>query len=317
MSALAAEVVDFDALRDKSYQDAAMGREIVDFLAWLELGGASSRTIDQYELDLSRGALLFRSKDMAALEDGDALQIARSFKPGERRVRVAAWRSFFKWGLRSRRITVNPFDALPAMKQRPQPVIDVFSDAEVEALLSLPLVDAAPLAVLFEAGLRKGEARHLQLRHCQPESGQVVVIKGKGGKDRIVPMTGRLRSMLAELALVEALGPQDHIFYSVRANARSKKVMRDNPCGEGTFHRWWQRCLNDAGTRYRTPHTARHTFATSWRKRGLAVDEIQILLGHASISTTSDLYVHTRVLDVAEHMAAIEAVHGETASLQG
>jgi integrase len=55
------------------------------------------------------------------------------------------------------------------------------------------------------------------------------------------------------------------------------------------------------------PHTARHTFATRWRRRGLAIDEIQILLGHSSARTTADLYVHARVEDVAEHMALIEA----------
>jgi integrase len=42
-------------------------------------------------------------------------------------------------------------------------------------------------------------------------------------------------------------------------------------------------------------------------RRGLAIDEIQILLGHSSVRTTADLYVHTRVEDVAEHMALIEA----------
>jgi integrase len=65
--------------------------------------------------------------------------------------------------------------------------------------------------------------------------------------------------------------------------------------------------LEGAGVRYRKPHTARHTFATRWRGRGLAVDEIQLLLGHSSIRTTSDLHVHTDVEDVAERMATIEA----------
>jgi site-specific recombinase XerD len=104
-------VVGFDPLRDKRYQQTRLGRDVVDFLAWLELGGAASRTLDQYERDLSRGCLMFPGKDLAILEDGDALHIAKWYKPGERRVRVAAWRSFYKWGLRSRRCDRNPFDA--------------------------------------------------------------------------------------------------------------------------------------------------------------------------------------------------------------
>ncbi len=299
--------IDYDPLRDKTYQRTRLGRDVADFLAWLELGGSSPRTLDQYERDLARGALLFPSKAIADLTDGDIFQIAKQFKPGERRVRVAAWRSFLKWAIRTRRIDRNPADTLPVIKKQPQPVIRVFTDPEIEALLGLPVIDAAPLAVLVEAGLRKAEARMLRLQDCLPESGQVVVIKGKGSRDRIVPMTGRLRYLLNELALQERLNPADHIFYAVRANQVTRKILRDRPIGEGTFARWWRDCLTRAGVRYRTPHTARHTFATRWRQLGLALDEIQILLGHSSIRTTADLYVHTKVADVAEHMALIEA----------
>jgi integrase len=298
---------DYDPLRDKRYREAALGPDIVAWLAWLKLGGTARRTLDQYERDLARGALLFPSRSLAELTDGDLFQIACQFKPGERRVRVAAWRSFLKWAVRTRRIERNPADQLPEIKKRPQPVIRVFTDPEIEALLSLPVVDAAPLAVLLEAGLRKAEARNLRLQDALPESGQVIVLKGKGQRDRVVPMTGRLKYLLNELALTERLDPKDHIFYAVRANATTRSLLRDRPIGEGTFARWWRSCLDGAHVRYRTPHTARHTFATRWRRAGLALDEIQILLGHSSIKTTSDLYVHTKVADVAEHMAMIEA----------
>ena len=114
-------------------------------------------------------------------------------------------------------------------------------------------------------------------------------------------MSGRL----AELYVVEGINSADYLWYTQPGG--TKKLNRSKPIGEGSFARWWARCIKDAGVRYRNPHCARHTFATSWRRRGLAVDEIQILLGHASISTTSDLYIHSKVEDVAEHMALIEA----------
>jgi len=306
MSTLA--VVGFDALKDKRYAATRLGRDVADFLAWMDLGGASPRTLDQYERDLARGALMFPQKGITELSDGDMLHIAKCFKPAERRVRIAAWKSFYKWGRKTRRTNFDPTEALPDLRQKRQPVIDVFSDAEIAALLDLDVVDSAPLAVLLEAGLRKAEARALTLRHCHPESGQVIVVQGKGGRDRIVPMSAPLQSRLADLSILEGLGDRDHIFYSVRANELSSKRMRKDQIGEGTFARWWRRCLEGAGVRYRTPHTARHSFATRWRLRGLAVDEIQILLGHSSIRTTSDLYVHTKVADVAEHMRLIETV---------
>lgn len=295
----------FDPLKDKSYAATRLGRSVVDFLAWMELGGAADRTRDQYERDLSRACLMFPDKAIEDISDEDMLHIARQFKPGERRVRVAAYRSLFKWALRRRFITMNPCDALPEMKPRAQKVIDIFTDAEVETLLGLEVLDAAPLACLLLGGLRKAEARHLRLRECQNR--QIVVVQGKGGKDRIIPMEARLERLLADLTLLHGVNATDYIFYSVHANQRSRTVMRSKPVGEGTFARWWRSCLDEAGVRYRTPHTARHTYATRWRRRGLSIDEIQILLGHSSIKTTSDLYVHTNVADVAEHMALIEA----------
>jgi integrase/recombinase XerD len=307
VSALAHEAVGFDPLRDKSYRRAKLGGDVAAWLAWLELGGAATRTLDQYERDLARLCLLYPAKGIQEITDADLAHTARRFKPGERRVRVAALRSFFKWAKQTRRIADNPVDYLPTIRTRPQKVLDVFTEPEIDALLALETLDAAPLAVLLDAGLRKAEARHLTLRHCAPESGQVVVIDGKGGRDRIVPMSSRLRQFLADLAITDGLHPTDHIFYAVRANEISRKVTREKPVGEGTFARWWRRCLEQAGVRYRTPHTARHTFATRWRQRGLAIDELQQLLGHSSIRTTADVYVHTSVADIASHMALIEA----------
>ena len=300
-------VVAFDPLKDKSYAATRLGRSVVDFLAWMELGGAADRTLDQYERDLSRACLMYPHTQLEQFTDEQMLHVAKQFKPGERRVRVAAYRSFFRWALRRRHITMNPCDALPEFKPRAQKVIDVFTDAEIESLLALPIVDAAPLAVMLLGGLRKAECRHLRLRDCRPESGQIVVVQGKGGKDRIVPMEARLQAMLNDLQILHGINDKDYVFYSVHANETHRKIMREKPVGEGTFARWWRSCVDEAGVKYRTPHTARHTFATRWRRRGLAIDEIQILLGHASMKTTADLYVHTKVADVAERMTIIQA----------
>ncbi len=135
----------FDALKDKRYAATRLGRDVADFLAWMDLGGASPRTLDQYERDLARGALMFPQKDITEISDGDMLHIAKCFKPAERRVRMAAWKSFYKWGRKTRRTTFDPTEALPDLRQKRQPVIDVFSDAEIAALLALDVVDSAPL----------------------------------------------------------------------------------------------------------------------------------------------------------------------------
>jgi integrase len=305
---LALRSVDFDPLRDKTYQSTRLGRSVVDFLAWMELGGAADRTLDQYERDLARGALLFPSKGIADLTDGDALQIARLYRSAERRVRIAAWMSFYKWARKSRQVTVNPFDALPILKRQPQKVIDTFTDEEIETLTGLPVIDGALMQTLFDAGLRKGEARRFKLAHFRPEPapGQLVVLSGKGGKDRVIPATLAVSQAIGELALLEGLDPGCHLWYAVRANKVARRVTRNKPIGEGSFDRWWNRCLTEAGVRYRNPHTTRHTFATRWLRRGGRLETLSLAMGHASIRTTADLYAHLDTRDMAADLALIE-----------
>jgi len=299
-------VVAFDPLLDKAYQATALGRAIVDFIAWCELGGMAARTLDQYERDLARGALMFVEKGPASLSDEDALHIARSFSPGQRRVRVASWRSFYKWAVRARLADRNPFDALPVIKRTPQRTPDLFSDAEVEALVGLPIVDGAPMALLFDAGPRKADARHFRLRNYRADTGMLVMLRGKGGKDRLVPASSRVVRMLNELALVEGLEPDDHLWYSVQAGPCHRHLRRRNPVGDRSFDRWWERCLETAGVPYRNPHVARHTFATNWLRHGGRLETLSLVLGHASIRTTFDLYGHLDMTDVAADLELVE-----------
>lgn len=303
-------VVAFDPLLDKSYRDTALGRSIVDFLAWCELGGMAPRTLDQYERDLSRGALMFPDKTPADYTDEDALHVAKSFSAGQRRVRVAAWRAFFKWAVRSRQADRNPFDALPVIKRTPQRAIDVFTDAEVEALVGLPLIDGALMALLFDAGLRKADARHFRLRNYRADTGTLILLRGKGGKDRLVPASSRVTRMLNELALVEGLDGDDHLWYSVQAGPCHRHLRRSKPVGDRSFDRWWERCLEAAGVRYRNPHVARHTFATNWLRRGGRLETLSLVLGHASIRTTFDLYGHLDMTDVSADLELVEAGSG-------
>lgn len=310
MTALAFERhggIEYDAIRDKTYRRARLGPDVAAFLAWLELGGASAITVDNYERSLAEFCRMYPLTPVDQITDGQLAQVFKRFPVRSRRVRVAPYRTFFKWARQTRRITENPMELLPIIRRQPRTRPETFTDAEVDALLSLDVVDAAPLALLFDAGLRRHDAQMIQLRHCTPDSGMVKVIDGKGGKDRMIPQSARLQRLLADLELLEGLTAKDHIFYRVYANAVTSKRLRDKPIGEGTFSRWWRRCIDEAGVSYRNPHVARHTFATSWRKRGLAADDLAVLLGHASVRTTSDLYVQIEVSEVAERMALIEA----------
>jgi integrase len=304
-----AEPVTFDPLRSKAYRATGLGRDIADFLAWMDLGGASPKTLLNYEPDLARGALMFPEATMQTLTDGEMLHISRSFPPASRRVRTASWRSFYKWGLKTRRVTINPCDALPDMRSKPPAIPTVFSVTEVEALLGAREArDRACMAILFDAGLRRAEACNLRLRDCYPDTGQLLVLNGKGGRDRIIPMSARLGAALDDVITLDGVNHDDFLFYTVIANDQVRYVRRQKPMGEASWSRWWKQCLADAGVRYRKPHAARHTFATNLRRQGLAIDDLKTLMGHASILTTESIYTHSTIHDVAERMREIGAI---------
>jgi integrase len=131
-------------------------------------------------------------------------------------------------------------------------------------LLSLPLIDRVPMALLLDAGLRKKEGRQQQVRRLKLDTREVIVIGGKGDKDRVVPMTGRLAGMVEELLFLERLDAQDYIWYSRPGGGH---VQPAKMMGDTSFTRWWKKSLDAAGVRYRNPHTTRHKFATRWLRR--------------------------------------------------
>ena len=158
-------------------------------------------------------------------------------------------------------------DVLPVLKRPGQRWQDVFSEQEIDDLYSLPLADGVLMRLLVEAGLRKAEARKLQLRRLklEPPPAQVVVVAGKGGKDRVIVMSSVLRGAVEELLFMERLDPLAYLWYSKPGGGRAN---RSRPIGDGSFDRWWRRCVDAAGVRYRNPHVTRHTFATRWLRRG-------------------------------------------------
>ncbi len=299
----AAATVSFDPLRDSRHRGAKAARDVADWLSWLDLGGIRPRTLADYEWAIARLLRMFPQKGLADFTDGDIGHALRTFPAPSRRTKQAAYQSFFRWAKQTRRIGDNPMDYLPRQRRQPRKPLDLFTDTEVAALEALPSPDGPLMALLFGTGIRKSEARHLRARHLDLSRGMLRVIDGKGGKDRDVPLEAELVVTLAGMLTLEGVDRDDYLWYT-RPGGKTR-IDRSHPVGEGSYHRWWSKALERAGVRYMKPHTTRHTYATRWRRRGLDVDEIQLLLGHESIRTTSDLYVHTDIRDVAARMAEL------------
>lgn len=301
----------YDPLRDKSYQLTRLGPSIVAFLAWCELGQLAPRTLDQYERDLARGALMYPKVGLEEWTDEHMAHVAKTFKRGEMRSRVAAWKSFFNWAVRTRKVLAKPTDALPTIKRRPKQVYDIFTGAEVAMLTGLPIRDGALFELMFGSGARKGDCMNFRYRDWLPEAtavapyGMLVFRKGKGGSDRQVPATEMVARKLAELSVLEGVGPNDYLWYTRPGGGT---VIDRTGCGPTSFHVWWDRCIVEAAVRPRNPHMTRHTFATAYLRNRGRLETLSLLLGHKSIQTTFDEYGHLDMRDAAVDLGLIQEI---------
>lgn len=299
-----AESLPLDVLKDIRHRDAAAARELADFLAWRELGNNSPGTL--YELERKCAVLLrsFPEKRFDEFTDGDVAHALMQFTPASRwhaKVLINQW---FKWGVLTDRRAGNPVDKIPKITRKKKRDHDIFSEAEAEALCALPSPDGALMELKFWAGLRTAECRLLTGKRVLLDRSMLVVTDGaKGSKERLVPLFDRSVKVLADLMLTEGIGPDDHLWY-LRIG-RNRKLIRNRTMSHQSFYLWWDRCCDDAKVRRRTPHMARHTYATVLRRRGLPLEDIQDNLGHESIATTKDIYDHGSVEERAERMKAL------------
>lgn len=295
MTATTATRVDFDVLRNSRFPDARAAREQADWLSWLELGGIRPATLADYSWATDRLLEAFPSKTLSEFTDGDIAIVLKRFPQQSRKTRSYAFASWFRWGVKTRRIDRNPMDLLPEMPKRKRRPIEVFSPAEVQSLLNLPQPDGPLMAILLDAGLRKGEARRLKAKNCDMTSGRIAVLNGKGGHDRLVPMTPRLKHVLGGFFRFSEIKPNDYLWYT---RPGGHHVKRTTEIVDYSFHYWWTRCLDAAGVLYRNPHTTRHTYGRTMRRAGLPIEELQLNMGHSSIQVTVDFYGHVEVEDV-------------------
>ena len=151
----------------------------------------------------------------------------------------------------------------------------------------------AGLALMLFAGLRVGEVCALRPGHIRWKDGILEVHNGKGGRDRNVPMSPTLER---ELESWKALRNGSPYFFSTRDD---KQMMP----------RFWQRLIKrmskragiDGDDRRITPHVLRHTFATNCLEDGFTLAEVQAMLGHSNVATTS-IYLSVRPHALVEKM---------------
>ena len=278
-------------------------RLVLDFLAFLEFErGLSRNTLEAYRTDLlqygrflderGRTAVTAAGADVSDFLAGLANGDGGAASPATVHRKAACLRSFYRHLRREGIVEADPTASLTAPR-RGQKLPQVLSRSEVARLLEQPkgtdpatLRDRALLELMYACGLRASEAIGLELRDVDLDE-QVLRARGKGSKERVVPIGG---SAVAELrryvergrpALVGARS-EPHLFVNFRGGPLTRqglyKIVRRHAERAGLADRM-------------SPHTLRHTFATHLLAGGCDLRSVQEMLGHADVSTTQ-LYTH-------------------------
>lgn len=292
------------AMRDLRHTKARAYPEIEAWIDYLELIGKSART--QYAYERATAPLLRRhpEKTLAEFTAADVNGELRVIPERSRYISRSIYNQLFAWAIWEDRIEKTPMGKVPKMTGGHRRKKDIFSPAEVGLLVALPPPDGPLFAILFGTGLRKAEARHLRRKHIDLNRGRLMVYSGKGDKDRPIPFTAEVAAAIADLDLLERLGPEDHLWYHRRYAVGDSRRRRD-PMGDTTFSTWYANQLERAGVRYLNPHQTRHTYASWMRKAGLDLEERQALLGHESPETTVRQYGRIEFEDIAAKVALL------------
>ncbi|MEO8250539.1 MAG: site-specific tyrosine recombinase XerD [Burkholderiales bacterium] len=264
---------------------------------WLEHGLAPN-TLAAYRRDLSMFAqwlgLKAKTLDTASEADLNAYFSERhaATKASSANRRLTVFKRYFRWALREGAITVDPSLKLQPARQALR-VPKTLTEAQVEALLEAPnedtplgLRDRTMLELIYASGLRVSELVSLKAFNLGMNEG-VVRVLGKGGKERLVPFGEIARLWLARYLAEgrpEILGArQTADLFVTRRGAGMTRVM---------FWMLVKKYALAAGIRVPlSPHTLRHAFATHLLNHGADLRTVQLLLGHADISTTT-IYTH-------------------------
>ena len=285
--------------------------EFIDAL-WLE-SGLARNTLAAYRRDLAllagwlqaeRG----RALDAASESDLQAYMGQRLLERGKATSanrRLTVFKRYFRWALREGRLAADPTLRLAPARQAPR-AIKTLSEQQVDDLLAAPdadtplgLRDRAMLELMYASGLRVSELVTLKVTDLSLNDG-VLRVLGKGSKERLVPFGGEARVWI-ERYLKEAraaiLGRQQtpDLFVTARGAGMTRAM-------------FWvivKKQAAAAGIHVPlSPHTLRHAFATHLLNHGADLRAVQMLLGHADISTTT-IYTHV----ARERLKQLHAQH--------
>jgi integrase/recombinase XerD len=258
--------------------------QIEQFKKWLEHKRYANNSIDSYVASLRLFLKFALPKAPETITEDDYVRFVNDYiLPNDlshttQNHTVTSSKLFFK------QIVKAKFD--PELLERPRrehTLPNVLSKQEVAAIISgtANLKHRTMLSLIYACGLRRGDLLGLKLEHVDSKRGLLLIEKGKGNKDRVVPISEKTITMLRDYFL--AYKPKIWLFEGQKAG---------NPYSEGSYDKVFDQAVARAKiARDVTPHCLRHSYATHLLEAGTDLRYIQELLGHQS-SKTTEIYTH-------------------------
>jgi integrase/recombinase XerD len=268
---------------------------------WLE-DGLSKNTISSYRADLDQLCGFLKNRSIAAAVEADLFRFlgSRKGRASSAARLVSTLKRFYQYCLRERRIAADP-----TLKLDPPKRVSRFpkslSEADVEALLATPdvaqplgLRDRAMLELLYATGLRVSELVALKIFEVDLNA-NVIRVLGKGSTERLVPLGEVAADWISKYMKERKNCASDALFITSRRSGMTRQAFWH------LIRRYGARAI--PGKKL-SPHVLRHAFATHLINHGADLRVVQLLLGHADISTTQ-IYTHV----ARERLKQLHAKH--------
>ena len=231
--------------------------------------------------------------------------------------KLAALSSLMRWAIQSGQITTDPTQNIKLVHQSVAAPrwLDKHEQFALQRAIEKDLQlaqlryprryvtrrrDASLILFLLHTGLRLSEVVALELNDVQisERKGSVLVRRGKGNKERSVPLNSEARKAIQDWLAIRPQGSDTFVWIAVEASAE------DGISGR-TVQRILQRYAQDAELQELTPHILRHSFAKNLANKNVGLEKIAALLGHASLNTTR-IYVTPDTRDLERAVEQLE-----------
>lgn len=291
-----------------------------DHCRWMQANGYAKATIRKRQLyllrffrwcsdnrlqgfaDITQGRILNFQKYLSNVKDRKDHSVTVEYQNRH----ITALKDFFAWLSRNNQILLNPTrgvllaripKVLPSLVLTPATAEQIFNQVDIERPLGLR--NRAAMEVFYATGIRRSELTDLTLSDINPEEHTVFIRKGKGEKDRVIPISDRalfwLDRYTKEARVFLLAGRQSDLVF---INKNGNKIFPESLSTE--FNHYFKK----AGFEKGSCHVFRHSLATNMLEAGVDTRYIQVMLGHENLVTTQ---IYTRVT-----ISKLKEVHSQT-----